>query len=441
MSTIYALASGGPPCGVAVVRISGPRCRFVLETMIGSVPKPRTASLRSIRDRSGSVLDRGLVLWLPGPGSFTGEDTIEFQVHGSRAVVRALASALGEFEGLRPAEAGEFTRRAFATGRIDLTEAEGLADLVAAETEAQRRQALAQSDGGLRRLYEGWREQLLWARALIEADLDFADEEDIPGSVVDQAMDTAAGLADAIAAHFDDAHRGERVRTGLQVVILGPPNAGKSSLLNALARRDVAIVTAEAGTTRDLLEVHLDLNGYPVTLVDTAGLRATEGVVEREGIRRALERGLRADLVVWAQAPDLDDPGVMPVVDCPVWRVDGKCDLGTTSADTHRGPVFERGFRLSAETGVGLDELVQALGDFAADRMVPMSGLGPTRERHRAFLRRTVDDVREAIRLRNEPELAADRLRSAGDQLGRITGRIDVEDVLDSLFGSFCIGK
>lgn len=444
MSTIYALASGGAPCGVAVVRISGPSCRFVLETMTGSVPTPRRAVLRSILTRNGEVIDQGLVLWFPGPASFTGEDTIEFQVHGSRAVIRGLFSAFSQFDGLRPAEAGEFTRRAFMTGRIDLTEAEGLADLLAAETEMQRRQALAQSEGMLRRLYEGWRADLIHARAMIEADLDFADEEDIPGSVVDRAMATVKVLSGALRAHLDDDHRGERIRSGLQVVILGPPNAGKSSLLNALARREAAIVTEEAGTTRDPIEVHLDLQGYPITLVDTAGLRETEGRVEREGIRRALDRGNAADLILWAQAPDLADGGAPPRVDCPIWRVDGKGDLarndhGSRSDDRPEG--IERNFLVSTKTGRGLEDLVDALGSFARERMASPTMAVPTRERHRSALVEALEALESSIRFRNEPEIAADFLRRAGDSLGRITGRIDVEDLLDTIFGSFCIGK
>lgn len=443
MSTIYAPASGGCPAGVAVMRVSGPRCRVVLETMVGPVPA-RRAALRSIRDRSGAEIDRGLVLWFPGPASFTGEDTIEFQVHGSRAVLRALAATLGGFDGVRPAEAGEFTRRAFLSGRIDLTEAEGLADLLAAETEAQRRQALAQSEGALRRLYEGWRSDLLEARALIEADLDFADEEDVPGSVIDRAFEKVIVLRSALAAHLADGHRGERLRDGLQVVILGPPNAGKSSLLNALARRDVAIVTDEAGTTRDLLEVHLDLGGWPVTLIDTAGLREAGGAIEREGMRRALARGATADLVLWLQAPDLPETPPPVLGDCPVWRVDGKGDLAATMGASEGEDLVgvDRRFRLSARTGAGLDRLIGALGEHAADRLGCGVGVAvPTRERHRALIGSVIGHLDEAIRHRDEPELAAERLRNGSDDLGRITGRIDVEDLLDHIFGAFCIGK
>lgn len=441
MSTIYALSSGACPSGVAVMRVSGPECRVVLETMIGSPPKPRAAALRSIRDRTGVEIDRGLVLWMPGPGSFTGEDTIEFQVHGSRAVVRALAAALGSFEGVRPAEAGEFTRRAFLSGRIDLTEAEGLADLLAAETEAQRRQALAQSEGSLRRLYEGWRSALIEARALIEADLDFADEDDIPGSVADRAFTEIEALRTAIARHLDDGHRGELIRDGLQVVILGPPNAGKSSLLNALARRDVAIVTDEAGTTRDLIEVRLDLDGHSVTVVDTAGLRETAGAVEREGIRRALERSERADLVLWLQAPDVPGSEAPVVEDCRIWRVDAKADLLDAEGAVANDGSAERRFALSTRTGFGIDALISALSEEAAARTGSGGAVVPTRERHRVLLARMLDGLAEAIRHRNDLEIAADRLRAASDDLGRMTGRIDVEDLLDHIFGSFCIGK
>ncbi|HVZ15163.1 MAG TPA: tRNA uridine-5-carboxymethylaminomethyl(34) synthesis GTPase MnmE, partial [Bauldia sp.] len=251
--TIYALSSGPPPSGVAIIRISGPRVRFGLETLIDSIPEPRRASLASVR-AAGELIDRGLVLFFPGPGSFTGEDVAELHVHGGRAVVAAVLRALSVLPGFRPAEPGEFTRRAFQNDRLDLTQVEGLADLIAAETEAQRRQALRQADGGLSRLYEGWRDRLIRARALIEAELDFPDEEDVPGSVSAEAWEIAAGLEEEIVNHLAD-RRGERLRDGVEVVILGAPNAGKSSLLNAIARRDVAIVTSEPGTTRDMIEV------------------------------------------------------------------------------------------------------------------------------------------------------------------------------------------
>lgn len=444
MDTIYAVASGRGPCGVTVLRVSGPAVQSVLETMIGSVPEPRRASMRSIRDRNGGVLDHGLVLWFPGPGSFTGEDVVEFQVHGSRAVVAAVERSLAQVDGVRPAEAGEFTRRAFVNGRIDLTEAEGLADLLAAETDEQRRQALAQSDGGLRVLYEGWRGRLIRARALIEADLDFADEEDIPGSVVAAAEAEVGALIAALDGHLADGHRGERLRSGFRVVLAGAPNAGKSSLLNALARRDVAIVSEEAGTTRDILEVHLDLGGWPVTVVDTAGLRDGGGAIEREGMRRARERIDAADLVLWLTAADGSDAvegrGV-EVPGGPVWRVVTKSDL----VDRVTGDVgFETdttGFRVSVRTGDGLGALVAAVGD-AAGAGMGGGGVAPTRERHRVGVETAATALRQAYPFGARPlEIVAEDLRRAGDALGRLNGRVDVEDLLDVVFGEFCIGK
>jgi len=458
MDTIYAVSSGRLPSGVAVVRISGPACRFVIETMCGAVPKPREARLTTIRDCNGIAIDRALVLWFPAPASFTGEDVVEFHVHGSRAVVAALGRTLSEFEGVRAAEAGEFTRRAFLQGKVDLTEAEGLADLLAAETEAQRRQALAQTSGLLRGLYDGWRTRLIRARALLEADLDFADEEDVPGSAVDDAFEQVSILRSEIRRHLDDGHRGERLREGFQVVLLGEPNAGKSSLLNALARRDVAIVTEEAGTTRDLIELHLDIAGFPVTIVDTAGLRQGGGIVEREGMRRALERGRSADLILWLVAPDTAVSTVMPAFDAgvPVWRVDTKRDLqaaggsnldGITTSD-HKGSEtesFSKRLTVSSRTGDGLDLLEQQLAQtFAAHDGSGggEEGLGPTRERHRSGLTRCLGHLDRAEAIRDSGlELAAESLRAAADALGRITGGIDVEDLLDVIFRDFCIGK
>ena len=296
--TIFALSSGPPPAGVAVIRISGPKARFGLETLIGSVPQPRSATLARI-GMAGDPIDRGLVLFFPAPASFTGEDVAEFHVHGGRAVVVAVMQVMTELDGFRPAEAGEFTRRAFLNRKLDLTEVEGLADLVAAETEAQRRQALRLAGGELRSRVEGWRERLIRARAWVEAELDFADEADVPPEAGARAMEDVSAISREIDAALDDDHRGERLREGAEIVVLGPPNAGKSSLINALARREVAIVTPEPGTTRDLVEVRLDLGGYPVTLVDTAGLRETTGLVEQEGIRRARARASQADMVLW----------------------------------------------------------------------------------------------------------------------------------------------
>jgi len=440
MDTIHALSSGGVPSGVAVIRVSGPACRFVLETTVGPLPSVRRATVRSIRDRNGEVIDRGLVLWLPGPASFTGEDMIEFQVHGSRAVVLALARHLDGFAGVRAAEPGEFTRRAFLAGRIDLTEAEGLADLLAAETEAQRRQALIQAEGGLRRLYEGWRGRLVRLRALIEADFDFAEEEDVPGSVAEEAWRDAAALAGEIGAHLAEARRGERLRDGLQVVLLGRPNAGKSSLLNALARRDVAIVTEEAGTTRDLIEVHLDLAGWPVTVVDTAGLREAAGPVEAEGIRRALDRSRAADLVLWLRA--VDEPG-----EDGHDEIVGEAELVAvvTKADLRAGDRFDSATKdlfVSARSGEGLDRLITAIGEVAGRRLGGRAGAVPSRERHVVHLARAKSELERAVEdVHRPPELRSEDIRRAGEELGRLTGAIGVEELLDVIFGEFCIGK
>jgi tRNA modification GTPase len=431
--TIFALASGAPPAGIAVIRISGDAVRFGLETMAGGVPPARQATLRRIRAAgSGDELDRGLVLFFPAPASFTGEDMAELHLHGGRAVVAAVLRALGDLAGFRPAEAGEFTRRAFRNGRADLTEVEGLADLVAAETEMQRRQALRQAEGGLRRLYEDWRERLVRARALIEAELDFADEADVPPATGRAAEAEIAAVRDAIERHLDDGRRGERVREGFVVVLMGAPNVGKSSLLNALARRDVAIVTEEPGTTRDLIEVALDLGGYAVTLVDTAGLRATASRVEEEGIERARRRGAAADLVLWLE--DGRDDGETPPADRPVLRVRTKGDL--LDSDSKRRLA---GLIVSATTGAGLDALQAAVAK-ALDLARPMPSVLVTRERQRRGLADCAAALQAAATV-DRGELQAELLRQAADGLGRVTGRIDVEDWLGVIFSEFCIGK
>src|SRR6476661_8677380 len=297
--TIYALSSGRPPAAIAVVRISGPRAGVALKALMGRIPDPRKAALARIRGRDGEIVDQALALWFPGPQSETGEDVAELQLHGGHAVVAAVFAALAQFDGLRPAEAGEFTRRAFENGKLDLTAVEGLADLVMAETEGQRRQAFRQMAGALGDRVENWRAQLIQALALIEARIDFSDEADVPQDLVGPALQIARSLEGEIAAALADGGRGERLREGLVVAIAGPPNAGKSTLLNRIAKREVAIVSPYAGTTRDVIEVHLDLGGLPVTLLDTAGIRETVDPVEREGVRRARDRASAADLVLW----------------------------------------------------------------------------------------------------------------------------------------------
>src|ERR1700674_424743 len=329
--TIFALSSGRPPAAIAVVRMSGSQARAGVEAMIRRVPEPRRAALAKIRNSAGDVLDEGLVLWFPGPKSETGEDMAELHLHGGRAVISAVLAALGQLPGFRPAEAGEFTRRAFANGRLDLTAVEGLADLIYAETEAQRRQAYRQLKGLLGQQAEAWRARLIEALALVEASIDFSDEADVPEHLLAPALEIARTLRQEIADALADNRRGERLRDGLVVAIAGPPNVGKSSLLNRIARREAAIVSPYAGTTRDVIEVHLDLDGFPVTLMDSAGIRETDDPIEREGVRRALARAAGADLVLWVV-----EAAIPPVaVDVPVgsgksshvWIVRNKLDL------------------------------------------------------------------------------------------------------------------
>ncbi len=448
--TIFALSSGPLPAAIAVVRVSGPGARDGLKALHVEAPAPRQAALRQLLDPAGGgVLDEALVLFFPGPASATGEDVVELHLHGGRAVVAGVLAAFGSLPGFRAAERGEFTRRGYLNGRFDLTGIEGLSDLLQAETEAQRRQALRQYGGAARDVYLDWRERIVRMRAEIEANLDFVDEEDIPQDIGADAARQASGLAAEIGRHLDDGKRGERLRDGVRVAVLGPPNAGKSSFLNALARRDVAIVTEEAGTTRDVIEVALDLGGYPMTVADTAGVREAEGLVEREGIRRAFRQAREADLVVWMwdgreAMPDL--PAEIRESGVAVWQVRNKIDLaahdpnGVIDSDAERSsfPVYS----MSVKTGDGIDAVADALAGFAASVCGAGEPVLITRERHRqglvacrAALLRAGTHGAEAM------ELAAEDLRSAGDALGRIVGKIDVEDLLDVIFSEFCVGK
>jgi tRNA modification GTPase len=436
--TIFALSSGPPPAGVAVVRISGPDVRFGLETLVDSVPEPRKASLRLIRG-SGERLDRGIVLFFPAPASFTGEDVAELHLHGGRAVIMSVVTELTRL-GFRPAEPGEFTRRAFINQRMDLTQVEGLADLVAAETEAQRRQALRQADGSLRDLYESWRARLVRARAMVEAELDFAEEEDVPPSAGAEAWRDLEALAVEIGLYLDDNERGERLRLGAEIVVAGPPNAGKSSLINALARRDVAIVAPEPGTTRDLIEVRLDLGGYPVSLVDTAGLREAKGEVEAEGIRRAEERARAADLVLWLG--DMSGAVSNPPGDLKtrVLRVGTKADLVDSDEERMRlAGDFE--VAISTVSGEGMETLLAELEGFVRSTFSPGESPLITRARYRHALAACRSSILAARSTTVGAEVVAEELRRATDALGRISGRIDVEDLLDVIFREFCIGK
>jgi tRNA modification GTPase len=391
-------------------------------------PAVRLAALRRFRDASGEI-DRGLVLRFEGPASFTGEDSAEFHVHGGRAVVEAMLSALAAIPGLRPAEPGEFTRRAVENGKLDLTRAEALADLIDAETEGQRRQALRQYEGVLYELYESWRTRLIAAVAWAEAAIDFTDEE-IPEDVFSKARTALGEIAKEIQAHLNDRHRGELVRHGLNLTVIGNPNAGKSSLVNALAKRDVAIVSEVAGTTRDVIEVRLNLGGYLVTLADTAGLRETSDAVESEGVRRALARAESADLVILLQDGTAAKAAAFESADLVVWN---KADLPW--------PEPHEGLKLSLKTGEGLDALLAALTAKVAQKLEAPAEAPPiTRARHRHALEEAAVALVRAGAA-TEPELMAEDARLAMRAIGRITGKVDVEDLLGVIFRDFCIGK
>jgi tRNA modification GTPase len=449
-ATIFALSSGRPPAAIAVVRVSGPQAGAALKALIGRVPEPRKAALARVREPdSGEVIDEALVLWFPAPQSETGEDVAELQLHGGHAVVVGVLEALGKIEGCRLAEAGEFTRRAFENGRLDLTEVEGLADLIAAETPAQRRQAFRQLKGLIGDRAEDWRRRLIEALALVEARIDFSDEADVPEDLIGPALRAARQLRDEMAVALADGGRGERLREGLVVAIAGPPNAGKSTLLNRLARREAAIVSPHPGTTRDVIEVHLDLGGYPVTLLDTAGIRESEDPVEQEGVRRARARAAAADLVLWVT--DLSAVGAAvseadaKLSDAEVWPVENKIDLAREEApgknESRSRKVVNHSFTISATKGTGVDALIAALTGYAQQYFAQTEAAVVTRARHRQALEETVAALNRALDQSQGEELIAEELRSAATTLGRLTGRVDVEDILDVIFRDFCIGK
>ena len=479
--TIFALSSGRGPAAIAVVRVSGPRAGEALEALVGRCPKPRQATLARVRDpQTQEPIDEALALWFPAPQSETGEDVAELQLHGGRAVIAATLHALAKVEGLRPAEAGEFTRRAFENGKLDLTAVEGLADLVAAETEGQRRQALRQMQGALGARAEGWRERLIRALALVEARIDFSDEADVPEDLLTPALTIARSLAEEIAVALADARRGERLREGMTVAIAGPPNAGKSTLLNRIARREAAIVSPYAGTTRDVIEVHLDLNGWSVTLLDTAGIRDSQDLVEMEGVRRARERAGAADLVLWVVDASAAEMEAIPADSGPtVWLIHNKMDLlpqkrrseleyqekgriesqyqtnssltkvvnksltGGQRTNESKVSNNEPMFNLSATTGEGFEALFRRLERYAETFL---SGTEPalvTRERQRRALENALAALQRTLQpdLSGKEDLLAEELHLAARALGRLTGRVDVEDVLDVIFRDFCIGK
>ena len=448
-ATIFALSSGQDRAGVAVIRVSGPGASPALRAIARVVPGPRVARrVRLIDPADGLPLDDALALWFPGPQSFTGEDVAELHVHGGRAVVAGVLAALGRLPGLRLAEPGEFTRRAFEHGKIDLTEAEGLADLIAAETDAQRCLALRQLSGELHRAAEAWRRELLQAQALVEAAIDFADEGDVSQGAVNQAIGIAERLRQALAQALDDDHRGEILRDGFRVVIAGPPNVGKSSLINAIARREAAIVSDEAGTTRDIVELQLNLGGLAVVLADTAGVRAAQGKIEREGIRRGLERARGADLVLWvmdARAPDPALPAELTGgAGHTIWLLN-KIDLPDAVETQARLLVPMSGqtwMAVSAVTGVGLGALEAIIATAARQRTRGGEMALITTARHRQQIAAAAAALQTfETGAKDVLELRAEDLRLASDAIGRLIGRVDAEEILGEIFGRFCIGK
>lgn len=465
--TIIALASGAGRAGVAVIRISGPDAGAALQALTGrDLPQPRVATREAFCDpRSGLSLDDGLALWFPGPASFTGEDVAELHVHGGPAVIAAVIDAALSVPGVRPAEPGEYTRRAFEHGKLDLAEAEGLADLVDAETEGQRRQALRQRRGALSGVYEGWRGRLIEAAALIEAEIDFPDE-DLPGALAQRAGPLLQALADDMGRHLDDAHRGERIRDGFRIAIIGPPNAGKSSLLNALAQREAAIVSDIPGTTRDVVEVRLVLAGYPVWIADTAGLREAADAIEAEGVRRALARAEEADLRILAV--DFREDGSQLAAQFlrragDIWlrtKIDLYVETRTPEElaelrKRYYSATYQRIERtdppqlvrpwptpFSVREEGSVEMLIEMLSLEITHVLAREEAPVLTRARHRRLVEAARAALQRAIpALDQGPELAAEDVRAAADQIGRLTGRIDVEDLLGEIFSSFCIGK
>ena len=437
--TIFALSSGRPPSAIALVRVSGPQAGKIVTALAGKLPPPRMATRALLRDVGQRPIDDAVVLWFPRPASATGEDVAEFHVHGGRAVLAALFAVLSAFEDVRPAEPGEFTRRAFEHGKLDLTEAEGLDDLIHADTDRQRRQALRQLKGLLGDRARDWRAQIIEASALIEAGIDFSDEGDVPAELIAPALARVKVLLTEIEEVLAGQGRSERLRDGLVVAIAGPPNVGKSTLMNQLARREVAIVSPHAGTTRDVIEVQLDLDGYPVTVIDTAGIRETDDPVEQEGVRRARARAADADLVLWLA--DLPSVAVQHDGTTPVWTVRNKIDLEAASrplADASGQGVFQ----ISASRGDGLPELIAAMVGFAQNYFGGSEGGLIGRTRQRKLLQETAASLRRCVQVIGQgEELAAEELRMAAHTLGRLLGRVDVEDILDVIFREFCVGK
>ncbi len=442
-NTVFAVSSGAGKAGVAVVRVSGPGASNALKAMCGDIPHARTAVLRKIvHPGSGELLDQGLVLWFPHPESFTGEDVAEFHIHGGPAVVTSVVEALSVVDGLRLAEAGEFTRRAFEAGKLDLSSVEGLADLINAQTNAQRRLALRDASGGLSARCDVWRDVLVRSLAMVEADIDFADERDVPNDLVGLEVPKLVAVVDEMDGWLVSGAGGEILRSGFHVVIAGLPNVGKSSLLNAIAGRNAAIVTDVPGTTRDVIEVFLDLGGFPVVVSDTAGLRDTESVVERIGVDQARSSVGEAELVVWV----CDERGVWPkearsYLDSDALWVRNKSDLAPASVSNQALPVID----VSAVRGWGVRKLISQIESRAKQRMGGAESIGLARSRQVVCLRECQNCLKRGLEVFDgdggQDELVGESLRQALHALGRLSGRVDVEDLLDVVFGEFCIGK
>ncbi|PHR61225.1 MAG: tRNA uridine-5-carboxymethylaminomethyl(34) synthesis GTPase MnmE [Robiginitomaculum sp.] len=442
--TIFALASAQGRAGVAIIRMSGPDSARILKQLTkAKLPKPRLASVRKLYDAQGEKIDEALILRFVGPASFTGEDMVEFHIHGGPSLVESLSEALFT-AGLRQAEAGEFTKRAFQNGKMDLTEAEGLADLIDADTQGQRKQALRQMQGGLREIYENWREKIIDSLAFVEGEIDFPDEDDVPDALSQRAGPALALLAQELEAILADSQRGERTRHGVDIAIIGAPNAGKSSILNRLAKRDAAIVSAEAGTTRDIVEVHMEIASIPVRISDTAGLRETKNEIEAEGVRRAKVRAAESDLRI--AIIDHQDPqglDVLSELQDGDFIVYNKADLSEEPSNAPESQnVSRETFFVSAHTQQGLGVLESALKRTITARFGANEQVGITRARHVNCVKTALFSIKKAQKaLLIAPELAGADLHQALHAIKELAGETDIEAVLDKVFSSFCIGK
>lgn len=435
VDTIFAVSSGLLPSGVAVIRLSGPRVVEVVKTLCGCLPKARFMHYGNLTARDGAFLDAALTVFFPSPHSFTGEDCAEFHLHGGKAVVNRFLDELSTFSGCRLAEAGEFSRRAFMEGKLDLVQAEGLADLIEAETESQRRLAVMGASGHLTALYRDWRYKLMKARAFIEAELDFSDEADVPNSLSDKVWKDVEDLCVSLQKHIDEGERASILRDGLKIVIAGAPNSGKSSIMNRLAGKPVAIVTDEAGTTRDALEMRLVFGGLPIFLTDTAGFRETENKIEQLGIEVAKQHVRDADLVILVYDMIKPKEVKLPETSAEIWRVGNKLDLCEKSE-------FDFFIQFSASTGLNFDCFIKNLETFCSQRAAEIGNLVPARKRQLQLLKEAVKEIEASVNYTSlDLSLRAEHLRRASDFLGKITGDIDVEDLLDIIFSEFCIGK